>query len=75
MCMKYRVVYDNGKPYEETYNNTDELFEGLKKFYDNNKTDDYQYDAKVYDESGLDITESFVVESMIGEIVDNEIDG
>jgi hypothetical protein len=72
---KYRVVYDNGKPYEEKYNSYDELYEGLKKFYLNNKESDYPFDAKVYDKKDKDITDSYVIEHMIADIMEGEENG
>jgi hypothetical protein len=75
MAFKYQVVYDDGKPYEEKYNSYDELYEGLKKFYLVNKGNDFPFDAKVYDKKGNDITDSYVIEHMIADIMDGEENG
>lgn len=70
----YRVVFDNGKPYEETYKGVVELTEGLKKFYEQNKDSDYQFDFTVYDERGNDMSESQFVQEIVAEILE-EHDG
>lgn len=65
--MKYRVVYDAGKPYEETYDNDEDLANALQDFYLANKDSNYPFDAVVYDENDEDITDS----QFIQEIIDN----
>lgn len=69
MSFKYKVVYDSGKPYSEVYNNIEELYEGLEKFYRDNKTDDYPFTVDIYDSKGNDISESFIMKGMITEII------
>jgi hypothetical protein len=32
MKIKYKVIFDKGKPYEEIYNNKKDLAKALKKF-------------------------------------------
>lgn len=62
----YKVVFDNGKPYEETFNTIQEVEQALTKFYNENKNSHSPFDAKVYygDE---DISETQAIqEFMIG---------
>lgn len=65
---KYKVVYDDGKPFEVYYNTDDALFEGLKIFYDYNKGDSY-FDCKIYNSDGEDISDSQFINEMVGEIL------
>jgi len=74
--MTYKIVFDNGKPYETTAKDELELKAKLKEFYLNNKeSEDYAYyDAFVYDENGEDITESQFITEIIGDILNEETD-
>jgi hypothetical protein len=71
---QYKVIYDNGKPFETTYKTEEELKQGLKDFYILSKTEDYAYfDVKVYDffeEEERDISENQFIEEMISEILE-----
>ena len=44
---KFKILFDNGKPYEETAKDGEELKAKLKKFYEDNK-DEGGADAKVF---------------------------
>jgi len=69
----YRVIFDNGKPSEETFNNEADLKAGLKKFYLENK-DSGIFDCFVYSleesDDGIDISESQFINEMIEEILE-----
>jgi len=67
--MVYEISFDNGKPYTEKFNSLAEVEVALKKFYKENKDDDYPFNALVY-EDGFDITDSFPMEQMISAIID-----
>ena len=67
--MKYKIIYIEGKPYEEEYNSDPELYNALKEFYERNKESDYPYDVIVYDENDNEITDSNFMESMVSEII------
>ena len=78
--MKYKVIFDNGKPYEETYENEAELKEALKKFYLDNTNDKshYNFDVKVFcweynpsinNLEEVDITESQFINEIVGDII------
>ena len=74
--MKYKILFDNGKPYEVDVNNDESLIEELNKFYKENMLNDYQFDAKVLrfvKETGefLDISETQFIESIIDDIERN----
>ena len=69
--MAYKIIFDNGKPYEIKVNNEVDLEKELKRFYDNNKEEGY-FNAEVYNEKGEDISESQLVEDIISKIL-NEV--
>lgn len=70
----YKVVFDNGKPYEEEFKTDEELKAGLKSFYVNSQEngEGYYMDAQVFNDKGEDISESQFIAEMIGEIIDIE---
>lgn len=69
---KWSVIFDAGKPYEQTYATDAALEQGLKEFYMNNKDSDYPYNALVYNANGDDFTESQFVVEMVGNIMGEE---
>lgn len=69
---KWRVVFDTGKPYEESYDSDEALESGLRKFYEAHKYDEYPIDAKVYNIEGEDFSESQFVNEMIEGIIGDE---
>ena len=69
---KYKVVFDNGKPYEESFKNQNDLKKALKRFYDENKDDDSPFDVKVYDEKENDITETQAIDEIVNEITSED---
>lgn len=68
---KWIVVFDAGKPYEESYDSDEALEKGLRDFYDKHKGSD-SFDAKVYNVEGEDFTESQFVNEMIEGIIGDE---
>ena len=70
--IKWVVVFDNGKPFEESYTSDEALENGLREFYEHNKDSDYSYDAKVYNANGDDFTETQFIEEMMSEILGDE---
>jgi len=66
----YRIVFDEGKPYEEIVYGELALTKALKDFYEKNKNKDYPYDAHVYDSECNDITESQFIEEIVGEFLE-----
>lgn len=75
--MKYKIVFDNGKPQEEDYKTLEEVKDALKEFYSDNK-DNGICDAKVYQFNGdleepyTDITESQIINEFVADIL-NEV--
>ena len=72
----YRIVFDNGKPFEVVVTSEKELKAELKKFYEQNKQDNIDqqvdsdwYTANVYNKQGEDISESQFISEMISEII------
>ena len=66
----YKIVVDNGKPYEVIAENEKELIAELKSQYLESQIEDYAYfDVKVYDEKDEDISESQFITELIGEIM------
>jgi len=69
----YKIVFDNGKPYEQNAYSNEDLKEQLKEFYLRNKEEDNaQYDAEVFNDKGEDISESQFIKEMISEIIEVE---
>lgn len=68
----YKVVFDNGKPYEETYKDEKELEAGIRKFYEENKDSDYQFDFTAYNDKDEDISESQLIQELVSEILTGE---
>jgi len=66
--MKYKLIFDTGKPYEEQAENEEELKQKLKEFYEQNKDSSYDYDVKVYDDKGKDISENQFIQEIISDI-------
>lgn len=67
---KFKIVFDTGKPYEVSCKNEEELRSELKKFYIENKGNDYQYDAKVFNDKNEDISESQSMSEMMADIIE-----
>jgi len=72
--MKYKIIFNVGKPYEVVVNNEDELKQKLKEFYETYKeNEEYSYyEVNVFNENDDDITESQFIEEIVGEILENE---
>jgi hypothetical protein len=66
----YKIVFDNGKPYENNAYDDEDLKDKLKEFYLENKDSGDFYDCKVYNTEGEEITESQFIQEMIGEILE-----
>ena len=66
---KYKVVFDNGKPYEEFFDNDEDLRTALKNFYEKNK-DNGLIDARILDDKEEDISESQFIEETIRDILE-----
>jgi hypothetical protein len=69
--MKYTVIFDNGKPYEEHFNTVLELKTALARFYDNNHFEGHHFDVQVFNEKDEDITEFPLITEMCEEIIEN----
>lgn len=76
---KYKIIFDNGKPYTDYANSEEELKVKLKDFYVNNKSglsETYYYDVEVFDcedeDNEKDISESQFIQEMISEIIEEE---
>ena len=69
--MGYKVVFDNGKPYEEYFKTETDLKKALKKFYDdnNNSTIFNNFDCQVFNDDDEDITDSQFINEIVGEII------
>jgi len=66
----YKILFDNGKPYEVLVLNERELKIELEKFYRMNKLEGIEmFDAKVYNYEDNDISESQFIQEMIKEII------
>lgn len=65
----YTAIFDEGKPYSIVFEDLDELKEELIKFYYRNKDEGYDYDCKVYNHLGDDISESQFIQDMIEDII------
>lgn len=68
--MTYKIIFDSGKPFEVIAETDEALEKALRDFYEYNKDSDYDYDAKVYNEKDEDITESQLIQEMIGGIIE-----
>ena len=71
--MKFKVIFDAGKPYEEIFNNAEDLKQGLKDFY-SKYYDGYFRDVFISNESDEDISETPFICEMIEEILDEVIE-
>ena len=70
---RYKVIFDNGKPFEEIFNSEEELRKGLSDFYLEIQKSDYAYcDVIVLNDKDEDISESQFIQEIIGEIITNE---
>ena len=68
--MKYKLIIDYGKPYEEEANTEEELKTELTKLNEISKKEEYAYfDVVVLNEKGEDITESQFIQEMISKIM------
>ena len=70
MGYKYKILFDNGKPYEIFCNNKTELKEQLKDFYIRNKDLGFIYSAYIFDSENNEITEAQFIEEMVGEVLE-----
>jgi len=67
--MAYKIVIDNGKPYEVTAETETELKKVLTEQYaESQKTENPYFDILVYDAENNDISESQFITEMINEI-------
>jgi len=64
----YKVIFDNGVPFEEIYNNETELKQALKKFYIDNVEMGNYFNVFVYNEKDEDLSESQFITELIEEI-------
>ena len=61
--MKYRLLVNYGKPFEEKLNSKEELFNRLKELEKQNDKEDYPYfDVFIYDNKDKDFTEEMFKE-------------
>jgi hypothetical protein len=70
--MKWTVVFDVGKPYEEHYDSDEALEQGLREFYEQHKDSEDSFDAKVYNSKGEDFTETQFIEELVSDILGEE---
>jgi len=70
--MSYKIIFDNGKPYEIIVNSEAELRKELKDFYDSQEDKTDYFNAYVYDENDNDITESQFITEIIGNIINTD---
>jgi hypothetical protein len=71
--MNYKIIFDNGKPYEVLVLNERELKTELEKFYRMNKLiDNENFDCKVFDYEDNDISETQFISELIQEIIKDE---
>lgn len=70
----FKLIVDNGKPFEVTDLTAVELVKELRKYYDLSLNDEdfSAVDVKVFNENDEDISESQFIEEIIGEILENE---
>lgn len=69
----FKVIFDNGKPFEETYKSEKELKKGLKDFYLRNKAEENDdFNAEVFNSDGEDISESQFIQAIIRDILNEE---
>jgi len=66
----YKVILDNGKPYEVIATSEIELKTALKAFYLENKNNDAFFDARVLNAKGEDISESQFISELIADIIE-----
>ena len=69
---KYKIIFDNGKPFEEVVYNEIDLKNKLREFYLLNKDSDNYFNAIVLNEKDEDISESQFIEEIIGDILNEE---
>ena len=70
--MKYKIIYDNGKPSEIKAKNKQELKAELMNIFKDIKTDYYAYcDLIILDEKNNDITTSPFISKIIADIQTN----
>ena len=69
---KYKIIFDNGKPFEEIVFNEIDLKNKLREFYLLNKDSDNYFNAIVLNEKDEDISESQFIEEIIGDILNEE---
>ena len=71
---EFKIVFDNGKPYEIKVYGETELKNELKEFYLKNKTSEYPFDAKVYtldsNNEEIDISEGQFIGELIADILE-----
>lgn len=72
MIEQYKIIFDNGKPFEEIVYNEIDLKNKLREFYLLNKDSDNYFNAIVLNEKDEDISESQFIEEIIGDILNEE---
>ena len=66
----YKVVFDNGKPYEVKVKSETELIKVLTEFWINEvKDQDFNGDVFVFDNQDNDISENQFITEIIGDIM------
>lgn len=70
--MIYKLIFDNGKPYEDKAESEEELKEKLNNFYCLNKDNEDFFDVKVFNNEDEDISESQFISEMIADIIGEE---
>jgi len=66
----FKILFDNGKPYEVIVNNEVELKAELKKFYDSQKYEFLIYSPIVLNSNDEDISETQFISEIIEEIIE-----
>jgi deoxyadenosine/deoxycytidine kinase len=72
--MTYEVVFDAGKPWSETFEDEESLTQALKDFYEQHKYEGDTFDVVIYDEAGIDISESQSIQEIIAQILEEDED-
>ena len=67
--MKYKLIFDAGKPFEVFCDTEKALRFELERFYKENKFNEYPYEVNIFNDKDEDISETQFIEEMIGEII------
>jgi len=63
--MKYKLIIDNGKPYEVVVNSDDELRTELNKLKAQSEQENHYIDVWVFNDQEEEITDSQFIQEMI----------